>query len=308
MSSLTAPLSLAALRLRNARGTRRPSAPSSLRSVPRNTNRSRGLTVRAAAPDPDVSQETTLVCQQVCNSGPLLRETRRLEWPLIGPVSQTGVVFSPMAEIVSQPVSPTLDDSLARQRYSAECEAAINDQIKRATAKLFLTASTVRSADTSALPWYRSVEYNVSYIYHAMYAYFDRDNVALPGLAKFFKESSDEEREHAEKLMNYQNLRGGRVKLQSMISPESEFANEEKGDALYAMELALSLEKLNNEKLLALHKVADEAGDVQMCDFVESELLGEQVEAIRKISTYVAQLRRVGKGHGVWHWDKELEE
>lgn len=29
-----------------------------------------------------------------------------------------------------------------------------------------------------------SVEYNVSYAYHAMYAYFDRDNVALKGLAK----------------------------------------------------------------------------------------------------------------------------
>lgn len=29
-----------------------------------------------------------------------------------------------------------------------------------------------------------SVEYTVSYVYHAMYAYFDRDNVALRGLAK----------------------------------------------------------------------------------------------------------------------------
>jgi len=29
-----------------------------------------------------------------------------------------------------------------------------------------------------------SVEYNVSYVYHALFAYFDRDNVALPGLAQ----------------------------------------------------------------------------------------------------------------------------
>jgi len=29
-----------------------------------------------------------------------------------------------------------------------------------------------------------SVEYNVSYVYHAMFAYFDRDNIALKGLAK----------------------------------------------------------------------------------------------------------------------------
>ncbi|KAK8671955.1 hypothetical protein V6N13_038536 [Hibiscus sabdariffa] len=29
-----------------------------------------------------------------------------------------------------------------------------------------------------------NVEYNVSYVYHAMFAYFDRDNVALKSLAK----------------------------------------------------------------------------------------------------------------------------
>ncbi|CBI18117.3 unnamed protein product, partial [Vitis vinifera] len=32
------------------------------------------------------------------------------------------------------------------------------------------------------------------------------------------------------------------------------------------------------------------------------------VEAIKKISEYVAQLRRVGKGHGVWHFDQMLLE
>lgn len=30
-----------------------------------------------------------------------------------------------------------------------------------------------------------SVEYNNSYLYHAMFAYFDRDNIALKGLAKY---------------------------------------------------------------------------------------------------------------------------
>jgi hypothetical protein len=59
----------------------------------------------------------------------------------------------------------------------------------------------------------RSIEYTVSYVYHALYAYFDRDNVALAGLAAFFKAGSVEEREHAELLMEYQNSRGGRVVL-----------------------------------------------------------------------------------------------
>ncbi|KAM7491888.1 hypothetical protein LguiA_034809 [Lonicera macranthoides] len=196
----------------------------------------------------------------------------------------TGVLFEPFEEVKKElmlvPNFP--QDSIARQKYTDECEAAINEQI--------------------------NVEYNVSYVYHALYAYFDRDNIALRGLAKFFKESSVEERDHAEKFMEYQNKRGGKVKLQCILMPQSDFDHAEKGDALFAMELVLSLEKLTNEKLLNLHEVASRNNDVQLADFVESEFLTEQVEAIKKISEYVAQLRRVGKGHGVWHFDQMLLE
>ncbi|XP_041996760.1 ferritin-4, chloroplastic-like isoform X1 [Salvia splendens] len=197
-------------------------------------------------------------------------------------VPLAGVVFHPFEEVKKEelaiPIAPDL--SIARHKFSQECESAINEQI--------------------------NVEYCVSYVYHALYAYFDRDNVALRGLAKFFKEASIEEREHAEKLMEYQNKRGGRVKLFSLQMPPAEFDHVQKGDALHAMELALSLEKLTNEKLLKLHSVADANNDPQLADFVESEFLGEQVEAIKKISEYISQLRRVGKGHGVWHFDQML--
>ncbi|XP_059594920.1 ferritin-4, chloroplastic isoform X1 [Vitis vinifera] len=189
-------------------------------------------------------------------------------------LSTSRVVFQPFEELKKEdflvPISP--QHSLARQGYSEECEAAINEQI--------------------------NVEYNVSYVYHSMFAYFDRDNIALRGLAKFFKESSEEERQHAEKLMEYQNKRGGKVKLHPILMTPSEFDHAEKGDALYSMELALSMEKLTNEKLLLLHSVADRNNDPQLTDFIESGFLTEQVEAIKKISEYVAQLRRVGKGHG----------
>ncbi|KAF2288474.1 hypothetical protein GH714_007814 [Hevea brasiliensis] len=136
--------------------------------------------------------------------------------------------------------------------------------------------------------------------------YEDECEAAINEQIKFFKESSEEEREHAEKLMKYQNIRGGRVKLHSILMPLSEFDHSEKGDALYAMELALSLEKLTNEKLLNLHSVADRNNDAQMMEFIESEFLPEQVEDIKKIAEYVSQLRRVGKGHGVWHFDQML--
>lgn len=152
------------------------------------------------------------------------------------------------------------------------------------------------------------MEYNASYVYHTLFAYFDRDNVALPGLAQFFKANSDEERAHAEKLMKYQNTRGGRVKLQTLCMPcTTEFNDSEKGDALCAMELTLALERLVNEKLLNLHKIAAEENDAQLTDFIEGEFLKPQVEDIKKVSEYVSQLRRVGKGHGVYHFDLQLQ-
>lgn len=46
--------------------------------------------------------------------------------------------------------------------------------------------------------------------------YFSRDDVALPGFAHFFKENSKEEREHADKLLSFQNKRGGRIFLQDI--------------------------------------------------------------------------------------------
>jgi len=73
------------------------------------------------------------------------------------------------------------------------------------------------------------------------------------------------------------------------------------------MELALSLEKLVNEKLLNLHQVADNHSDPQMTDFLEGNFLAEQVDAIKQISGYVSELRRVGKGHGVYHFDLQLQ-
>merc|ERR1712150_202189 len=111
------------------------------------------------------------------------------------------------------------------------------------------------------------------------------------------------EREHAEKLMKYQNKRGGRVVLQNIVKPE----RDEWGSGLEAMETALSLEKSVNQSLLDLHKIADSHGDAQMQDFLETEYLEEQVNAIKEISDRITNLKRVGAGLGEWHYDKELQ-
>lgn len=165
--------------------------------------------------------------------------------------------------------------SQARQNYHADSEAGVNKQI--------------------------NLELYASYVYQSMAYYFDRDDVALPGFYKFFKKSSDEEREHAEKLMKFQNQRGGRVVLQAIAKPE----RDEWGSGQDAMETALALEKNVNQSLLDLHKIAEKHGDSQMCDWIESHFLTEQVEAIKELSNYVTNLKRVGSGLGVYLFDKE---
>uniref|UniRef100_A0A4W5PER4 Ferritin n=1 Tax=Hucho hucho TaxID=62062 RepID=A0A4W5PER4_9TELE len=87
--------------------------------------------------------------------------------------------------------------------------------------------------------------------------YFSRDDVALPGFAHFFKENSDEEREHADKLLFFQNKRGGRIFLQDIKKPD----RDEWGNGLEAMQCALQLEKNVNQALLDLHKIASNKVD-----------------------------------------------
>lgn len=59
----------------------------------------------------------------------------------------------------------------------------------------------------------------------------------------FFKHASDEEREHAQKLLKYQNQRGGRIVLQDIKAPDV----VDEMTAVDAMTKALELEKQVNE-------------------------------------------------------------
>lgn len=73
--------------------------------------------------------------------------------------------------------------------------------------------------------------------------HFQRSDVALHGLYKYFKHASDEERDHATKFMDYQNKRGGSIRLMDVSAPPK----HEWGTAKDAMSEALALEKRVNE-------------------------------------------------------------
>lgn len=154
--------------------------------------------------------------------------------------------------------------SQVRQNYHQDCEASVNRQI--------------------------NMELYASYVYLSMSAYFDRDDVALKNFAKFFQDQSHEEREHMERLVKFQNQRGGRVILQDVSKPD----RDEWGNGLEALRCALHLEKTVNQSLLDLHKLASDKNDPHMCDFLETHYLHEQVEAIKKLGDMITNLTRMG--------------
>lgn len=166
--------------------------------------------------------------------------------------------------------------SLARQKFATASENALNAQI--------------------------NAELSASYVYRAMAAHFDRDDVALPGFHKYFLKNAEEETEHAQLFIDYVNKRGGRVVLKAIGAPKSEWSS-----ALEALEDAMTLEKDVNEKLIALHAVADAENDAQLADFVEGTFLSEQVDAIKELADKITNLKRVGaEGLGLYLFDKDM--
>jgi len=85
-------------------------------------------------------------------------------------------------------------------------------------------------------------------------------------------------------------MRGGCVEFQP-IKP-AEISMEGQNDILEAFQITLKLEKQVNKKLLDLHDVADNKNDPQFQEFIESEFLSEQVEAIDKIAKIISLIKR----------------
>ncbi|KAL1455033.1 hypothetical protein WDU94_009154 [Cyamophila willieti] len=168
--------------------------------------------------------------------------------------------------------------SQVRQNFHAETEEKINKQI--------------------------NLELYASYVYLSMSAHFNRDVVALHGISKFFKHASEEESEHAQKLIDYLNKRGGTLKLADVKAP----ARQEGGNPTEeAFSHALQLEKDVNQALLDLHLLASGHNDANFADFLESEFLQEQVDSIKTLADLLTNVRRVGEGLGIFVFDKELK-
>lgn len=189
-------------------------------------------------------------------------------------------------------------------------------------------------------------ELSASYIYQGYASYFQRADVSLSGIRKFFSEASLEERQHAQMLIDYINKRGGYAQFDEIDlkgSCETVLAHSEKDssgladfqerrmcicgfvatktvndrcgsrgtwkEGLMAFEDALAIERYVNEQLLNIHKDADDNKDVHLTHILEHEFLEEQVSSISKLAHYVTRLRSFAQGNyklGEYIFDQHL--
>ncbi|KAK0060241.1 Yolk ferritin [Biomphalaria pfeifferi] len=178
-------------------------------------------------------------------------------------------------------------------------------------------------------------ELTASYVYQAYASYFQRADVSLPGIKKFFSDASIEERDHAQSLIDYINKRGGhaqydKIDLKAVCETVKSFGRsdtsglndfedrrmcicgfvatktindncgprEDWKEGLMAFEDTLLIERYVNVQLLDIHKKADAENDAHLTHILEHEFLEEQVNSINKIAHHITRLRSFEKNNG----------
>jgi ferritin len=130
-----------------------------------------------------------------------------------------------------------------------------------------------------------------AYLYLSMSAWCEAN--ALPGAAHWFRKQASEEEEHALKLFDYVNERGGRVLLGALDAPKGEF-----GSALDVFEAALAHEELVTSLIWKLYEVALAAKDYATQSML-TWFIDEQVEEEANATAIVDQLKAIGDHKGL---------
>jgi ferritin len=144
-------------------------------------------------------------------------------------------------------------------------------------------------------------EFYSAYLYLAMAAYFDANN--LPGFAHWMRVQYGEETQHALKFYRYVNERGGRVFVKAIDEPPAEF-----GSPLRAFEQTLEHEQFVTSLINKLYELALEEKDYATQSLLKW-YIDEQVEEEANASYIVETLKMVGeKGNGLILLDRHLAQ
>ncbi|MTI02131.1 MULTISPECIES: ferritin [Alphaproteobacteria] len=113
-------------------------------------------------------------------------------------------------------------------------------------------------------------ELHASYTYLAMAAYFEAQD--LPGFAQWFRGHSAEEGEHAMRIFDFIAKRGGRIELDGISKPQTDYASP-----VEALEHALANEITVTGQINALFELAHEVKEYSTQNML-NWFLAEQIE------------------------------
>ena len=157
--------------------------------------------------------------------------------------------------------------------FNSKVEKAINEQIKN--------------------------ELYSAYLYLSMAAYFDSIN--LPGFAHWMRVQFAEEQEHAKKFYHFVYERGGRVILQALDQPPSEWTSP-----LAVFEETLKHEQKVTALINDLYALAVQENDYASQVFLQW-FISEQVEEEANATQIIETLKMVGeKGQALVMLDHQL--
>lgn len=142
-------------------------------------------------------------------------------------------------------------------------------------------------------------EFHSAYVYLGMSAYCETQG--LPGFAKWLRAQYQEELDHAMKFCSFILDRGGRVTLDAIEKPATDYKSP-----LAVFEAALANEESVTAAIDDLYTLTGEERDYASQAFL-NWFVTEQVEEEKIVGDVVDSLRRVGeKGEALFLLDREL--
>lgn len=138
-----------------------------------------------------------------------------------------------------------------------------------------------------------------AYLYTSMEHWFMKKG--LKGFANWFKVQAGEELDHARKIMDYINERGGRIRLKAISMPDSDWQN-----ILSVFENSLSHEEYVTSEINRISELAEEEKDKASEIFLQW-FIREQIEEESSINSIIDALRMIGNSVvATFDLDREL--
>lgn len=144
-----------------------------------------------------------------------------------------------------------------------------------------------------------NAELYAAYLYQSMAAHFE--DQSLGGFAHWMDLQAEEELEHARKIYDFVNERGGRVVLMGIDKPKTKWES-----GLEAFEDSLDHEKKVTKMINDLVALADEENDYATHSFLQW-FVDEQVEEEDSVGEIVDRLKLVSDSNqGIFMMDDRL--